>query len=134
MSKIDLWSGVELKLQHAQFFYGKMSSSLNPPERTGWNVALESTGAILDTGWQRSLYPYLDAFLAMTRSVPEIINCCFGKDTAPNMASWFCDLDVDEQKRREEFSAQFRMTFAAGASATSLFSNWVLTTLIAALM
>jgi hypothetical protein len=76
----ELWAGIALKLEYARFHLDRMWRSLEPPERTQMNVALEASGAIIDTGWQRSFYPYFDAFLTAARSVPEIINACFGAD------------------------------------------------------
>jgi hypothetical protein len=64
-----LWAGVELKLQYAEFHLQMMGRSLDLPKPT----ALEAYGMIRDTGWQRSLYAYFDAFLSTARSVPEII-------------------------------------------------------------
>jgi hypothetical protein len=71
-----LWAGVELKLQSAEFFFEMMGRSLQPPKQTSINVALQASGAIIDTDWQRSFYAYLDAFLSTARSVPEIIQSC----------------------------------------------------------
>jgi len=113
----ELWSGVELKVSHAEFFLDMMGKSLQGPERTQHNVALEASGAIIDNGWQRSFYAYLDAFLAMTRSVPEIINACFGHDDRgpAEMRRWFDALPAEERERRNRFTADFddrRETFA----------------------
>jgi hypothetical protein len=103
-----LWAGVEIKLQHAEFHLEKMSRSLEPPERTQLNVALQASGAILDTGWQRTFYAHLDAFLSAARSVPEIIQCCFGEDQANReMKDWFGKLSGSERTRRQEFRKQF---------------------------
>jgi hypothetical protein len=115
LSETDkLWHGVNLKLEHAAFFQNKMSRSLQP-DRTPTSAVQESAGAIVGNDWQRSFYAYLDAFLAMARSVPEIINCCFGKDKQnKEMAQWFQALDADEQRRREEFTREFE---AVGYSA-----------------
>jgi hypothetical protein len=70
-------------------------------------VALQAGGAILGNLWQRSFYPRLDAFFAVTRSVPEIITCCFGHDRSPVMATWFASLDKTEQARHDKFSKEF---------------------------
>ena len=51
-----------------------------PPELDAHTGAMLAAGAIVDTGWERSLYAHFDAFLVALRSVPEIIQCCFGKD------------------------------------------------------
>ena len=104
-----LWAGVELKLQNAEFFFEMMGRSLQPPKQTSINVALQASGAIIDTDWQRSFYAYLDAFLSTARSVPEIIQCCFGVDLGhPEMKKWFNTLPADEQDRRHEFKKAFQ--------------------------
>lgn len=108
----DLWSGVDLKSQYASFFLQEMSSSLQPPEQTANNVVLESAGAIVGNLWQQSFYPNFDAFLAMARSIPEIILSCFGDPTleaAPKkVRKWFNALPPAEKKRREAFSLEFK--------------------------
>ena len=106
--KEKLWAGVELKLENARFHFEKTGQSLEPPENTQMNVALQSAGAIIDKGWQRSFYAHLDAFLSTARSVADIINCCFGHDTAPPMKNWFNNLTPDEQGRRKKFSGDFK--------------------------
>ncbi len=75
------------------------------------NVALQPTGAIVDTCWQQAFYAYLDAFLTMARSVPEIISACFGKDFSPAMKDWFNGLPTPETDRRKTFSSQFKTTY-----------------------
>jgi len=107
----QLWAGVELKLENARFHLRGMEQSLRPPEPTHMNVALQAAGAIIDTGWQRSFYAYLDAFLSTARSVAEVINCCFGHDKAPKMKKWFENLSPDEQARRREFSKRFKKIY-----------------------
>jgi hypothetical protein len=108
----ELWAGVELKLQNAEFHLQQMGRSLEPPEQTHWNVALQASGAIIDTGWQRSFYAYFDAFLSAARSVPEIIQCCFGVDLGhPTMKTWFKSLPVSEQTRRKGFRRQFKIDY-----------------------
>jgi len=105
----ELWAGVELKIQNAEFFLEQMGKALLPPDRTPMNIALESTGAIIETRWQRSFYANLDAFLAMVRSVPEIIQACFGADLGSReMKAWFNRLTPAEQTRRKNFAAQFK--------------------------
>ncbi len=110
----ELWVGVELKLQYAEFHLRQMERSLQPPERTATNVALEASGAILDTGWQRSFYACLDAFLVAARSVPEVIQCCFGADRGhPVVRDWFDSLPSAERNRRNAFRDQFKGTHDA---------------------
>ena len=104
-----LWAGVELKLRNAEFHFDMMGRSLQPPERTAHNVALQASGAIIDTGWQRSFDAYLDAFLSTARSVPEIIQCCFGVDCGSReMKDWFKKRPADEQDRRHAFKKAFK--------------------------
>lgn len=107
-----LWAGVHLKLLHADFHLQRMEQSLEPPERTATNVALQAAGAILGTGWQRSFYAHLDAFLSAARSVPEIVQCCFGVDEGhPDMRSWVAKLPANEKKRRQKFKQQFKPAY-----------------------
>jgi hypothetical protein len=104
-----LWAGVELKADHAAFFLERMERALAPPERTQSNVAMEASGAVIGTNWQRSLYAYLDAFLAMTRSVPEVTEAYFGADEGSKvMRDWLGGLAPDEQDRRKQFSKAFK--------------------------
>lgn len=102
----ELWSGIDLKIEHAEFFLEQMTKALLPPERTSFNVANHSSGMIQSTNWQRSFYAYLDAFLAMARSIPEIITVCFGADRV--MQKWLSTLSPAETERRERFSTQFQ--------------------------
>ena len=118
-----LWAGVELKLQNAEFFFEMMGRSLQPPKQTSINVALQASGAIIDTDWQRSFYAYLDAFLSTARSVPEIIQCCFGVDLGhPEMKKWFNTLPADEQDRRHEFKKAFQPALRWLSCAPSRYS------------
>jgi hypothetical protein len=104
----DLWAGVNVKNKYAAFHLLRMWRSLDPPERTHMNAVLEASGAILDTAWQQSFYPHFDAFLTASRSVPEIINACFGTDTGSReMREWYQTLDQEEKHRRSEFTRQF---------------------------
>jgi hypothetical protein len=94
----ELWAGVELKATNADFFLDQMGRSLQPLGRT----------ADMPMQWERALYANLDAFLAMGRSVPEVIKCCFGEDTSNRlMRDWFNALDAAERNRRHMFSSQF---------------------------
>jgi hypothetical protein len=103
-----LWAGVELKLQNAEFHFDMMGRSIQPPEQTAINVALQASGAIIGTGWHRS-FAYFDAFLSTARSVPEIIQCCFGVDCGhPEMREWFKTRPADERDRRHEFKKEFK--------------------------
>jgi hypothetical protein len=104
-----LWAGVERKLQDAQFSLDEMGKSLQPPERPHMNVVQQSTGAIIDTRWQDSFYAHVDTFLAKVRSVPGVIESCFGADCGSRpMKVWFDALPFAEQTRRQTFSDQFQ--------------------------
>ena len=104
-----LWAGVDRKLEKARSDLADMAKSLRPPERTHMTVVLESTGAIVGKDWQSSFYSQVDNFLIAVRSVPSIIEACFGADrVGPVMTAWWDGLPPDEQQRREDFSAQFR--------------------------
>jgi len=116
----ELWAGAELKVSHAEFYLEQMASALQPPGRTAMNAAIQSTGAIIDPRWQRAFYAHLDAFLAMARSVPEVIECCFGNDRVISGKPWYGTLAPDEQSRRQTFSTQF-------AASRNAFSNHPLT-------
>ena len=96
-----------MKIEYSAFHLDRMGQSIQPPERNHHNVALEASGVIIDTGWQRSIYAYFDAFLSAARSVPEILQCCFGHDPNNRMKAWFEDLTADERRRRDEFSDRF---------------------------
>jgi hypothetical protein len=67
----------------------------------------QSTGATTDARWQ-SFYAHVDTFLTKARSVPEIIESCFGADRVLMQTEWFRQLPVDEQTRRKKFSRRFR--------------------------
>ena len=102
----DLRAGVDVKQGYAEFFLEEMTRSLQPPKGA---AVLEAAGAIVDTQWQRSFYPNLDAFLAMARSIPEIIQACFGADLGSRpMKLWFGALPPDARTRRKKFSAGFK--------------------------
>lgn len=75
-----LWAGVDRKLEKARSDLADMAKSLRPPERTHMTVVLESTGAIVGKDWQSSFYSHVDNFLIAVRSVPSIIEACFGAD------------------------------------------------------
>jgi hypothetical protein len=109
-----LWAGPSFKLESALFHYTKMVQACTPPELDAHTAAMLAAGAIVDTGWQRYLYPHFDAFLVALRSVPEIIQCCFGKDVQnKKMKQWWDGLPPDEQARRIAFSSQYDSAYQA---------------------
>lgn len=106
-----LWAGVDLKLEYASFHLRQMIKAVDPPRWTTYEVAAQAAGAIIDTGWQRKVYPSLDAFLVTTRCVSELIKCCFGADVGHwKVRNWFDTLDPAEQARRRVFHARFAKT------------------------
>jgi hypothetical protein len=48
-----LWASVELKLVYAEFHFDMMGRAIQPPKQNSIYVALQASGAIIDTGWQR---------------------------------------------------------------------------------
>ena len=89
-----------------------MGKALQPPERTRYTVALESSGGLVGANWHRAFYAYFDAFLSAARSTPELIRCCFGVDDATKqMRDWFKGLDLDERQRQKRASSKVRMSF-----------------------
>jgi hypothetical protein len=114
----ESWAAAEIKLQYASFHYLEMQRSLQRREMTTMDVAQMTAGAIPGYNWQQSFYPHFDAFLAAARSVPMIIETCFGADYGGPRAirNWLKDignLDPDELCRRKEFSKQFKSHHAA---------------------
>ncbi|RZI42394.1 hypothetical protein EGT07_14380 [Herbaspirillum sp. HC18] len=109
-----MWDGVDFKFDNASLFYDNMVRSLQPAIQGRTSVVLVSSpGTAIGTQWQRELYANFDAFLAMARSVPEIINFCFGKDASCDnkknpMHGWFNSLDATERTRRTDFSSDFK--------------------------
>jgi hypothetical protein len=109
----ELWAGVQLKLDNAEFHLAQMGRSIQGPERTGHTVAMEAAGAIVGNLWQQSFYAHLDAFLSAARSVPEVIKWCFGVDQNPRVKPRFDQLPAGELDRRNEFMKQFRAPYDA---------------------
>jgi hypothetical protein len=105
-----LWQGVDHKIAEAHDAWGEMWRSLHPPEHVSRNIARNlAAGNLIDIGWQDKLYGNVDTFLAKTRSVPWIIEACFGQDLGSlEMRNWWATLAADEQRRRASFSRRFR--------------------------
>ena len=75
------------------------------PERTTLGVVQESTGAIFGNLWQLPFWAHLDAFLSATKSIAEIIGCCFGVDRT--LEGWVEQRSPDERSRRKKFQNLF---------------------------
>jgi|SRR5437764_3492327 len=104
----DLWSAVEHKLAGAEFFFREMGKDIVPPYLNNPQLAaIAATGTIVHNPWQEKFYHHLDAFLAMARSIPEIIRCCFGIDPDRRMRPWISSLNPSEVMRRRNFQSQF---------------------------
>jgi hypothetical protein len=80
-----LWAGVGRKISNARSSLGEMGRSLQHDRRAEARASAASVPVGMPTGWEESFYTALDAFLMTARSVPEVINCCFGEDRSPQM-------------------------------------------------
>lgn len=106
----DLWQGVDFKLAEAEFFLDRMGTVLIPPRASDptWHPAYSSNGA----RWQPDFYFYLDAFIAAARSIPDVVQKCFGWDPH-SKSDWPEALDDDEKLRRDAFQAEFGKHYLA---------------------
>jgi hypothetical protein len=101
----DLWANVHQKIEEARRAYDQMGTSLRPREG---HQRLEAAGAMAEHNWQESFWSAVGSFLVTVRSVPLIIEACFGKDLGhARMKKWFASLTADEQLRRKNFSTEF---------------------------
>lgn len=103
------WPNIQFKLGEVGFFLGKMRQSVTPardrPELQGYYASYSSPGTTVVTLWQPQLYYYFDAFLAATRSIPDIIQAWYGWDArvwqGKQLPPW-------ERDRRKQFQEKFR--------------------------
>lgn len=103
----ELWDGVEFKLSQAAFFLEQMGKTLVPPRAGhGWHPAYGPPVA----RWQPDFYYHLDAFIVAARSVPDVIQKCFGWDKK-SKDEWPRPLDREEIDRRKQFQADFSALF-----------------------
>jgi hypothetical protein len=100
----ELWQGIDFKLAEAHFFLDRMGKTLLPPQHSDrrWH---QSYGPAV-AQWQPDFYFYLDAFIGATRSVPDVIQKCFGWDWR-SKGEWPQPPDSDEVGRRDKFQAEF---------------------------
>jgi hypothetical protein len=103
----ELWAGVEVKLENATHHLDQMSQSLQEPPRTGHWVAMTGSSGGFGPNWHRHFYASLDAFLSATKSVGQIIMCCFGADDHPDLVP-LSSLPAEQQDRRRKFQRQFK--------------------------
>ena len=109
-TQADFWPAVDTKLEHAFYFYVQMTRVFDR-DRSAYVGYSSASPTITITNWQTRLFANLDAFLAMTRSVPDIIQASFGWDRV--LEAWLKTLGPNEQKRRQDFAAQFKPTLEA---------------------
>jgi hypothetical protein len=89
---MSLWAGADLKLEYAGFHYFEMCRAVG---RTSL-----------------PLYAHFNAFLSAARSIPEIIQCCFGVDRGHKvMETWFDGLNPTEQDQRRLFKSRFAKAY-----------------------
>jgi hypothetical protein len=105
----ELWQGIQFKLAEAQFFLDQMGKVLVPPERSPLSSP-RSWGE--PARWQPDFYFYLDAFLGAARSVPDVIQKCFGWDCR-SKDKWPQPLDAEETDRRKKYQAEFTALYGA---------------------
>ena len=103
-----LWAGPELKREYAHFHLGTMIRVLGPADWTDDQTVQLNSGAIVDRGQQPTLYPHFDAFLGAVHAIPDVIQCCFGRDKFGDLRLWFKALSPGEQARRKEFSRRLK--------------------------
>jgi hypothetical protein len=104
-----LWQGIEFKLREAEFFLDRMGKVLVPPRIADphWHPAYGLSAA----AWQPDFYFYLDAFIGAARSIPDVVQKCFGWDER-SKNEWPSPLGPDEIDRRKEFQARFTDTYS----------------------
>jgi len=105
----ELWKGTEFKLDEARFFLERMGAVLVPDQ-----TRHPAYGPSM-TRWQPDFYYYFDAFLGATRSVPDVIQKCFGWDPH-STTKWPILPDDDETSRRTEFQNGFTDLYRAFAA------------------
>jgi|RhiMetdeSRZDD1v2_1073273.scaffolds.fasta_scaffold105132_3 hypothetical protein len=101
----ELWMGVEFKLKEARFFLDQMGAVLVSHYRhPAYGPSVIK--------WQPDFYFYLDAFLGATRSIPDVIQKCFGLDPH-STKDWPQPLDEEESGRRKTFQGEFTSRYRA---------------------
>jgi hypothetical protein len=64
----DLWVGIDLKIQHADFHFDGMNKALQSPKRPPYTVA-----ALIGRNWHTAFYAHLDAFLSRVCNIARRI-------------------------------------------------------------
>src|SRR5262249_40120374 len=93
----------------------KTWNAISPPwQRSGYTsfqaAVLSQPGTVLSHLWQDDFDRDLKAFLAATRSIPDIIETHFGCDK-PKKNTWLQGLDPKEIQRRRTFRREFEKRF-----------------------
>jgi hypothetical protein len=102
----DFWMPIYAKLESAAGHLEQASRAISPESLPPHYVAIQSMGAIVSNpNWQRQLHSALSAFLVDCRSVPDIIQSCFG---AYRNQKWVSMRPLDEAQRRVEFQDRFK--------------------------
>jgi Protein of unknown function (DUF2934) len=107
----ELWAGVGRRISNARSSLAEMVHSLQNDPRAEARAIAAGVPVGMPTGWEESFYAALDAFVTTARSVPEVINCCFGHDRSAQMRDWFSGRPPAEKARRQTFSTNFRDDF-----------------------
>jgi hypothetical protein len=107
----QLWAGAEFKAAEAEYFLDRMGKVLLPRRLDpSWHPAYHG-----DAGpcWQPDFYYYFDAFLGAARSVPDVIQKCFGDDRPKD---WSPPLGSEEVERRKRFQIEFEPLYRGFAA------------------
>jgi hypothetical protein len=106
----ELWQGIDFKLAEAAFFLDRMGKVLVPQ----WvNDPMGHPGYRHSAAhWQPDFYFYLDAFIGATRSIPDVIQKCFGWDKHSEK-KWPQPPDNHEIDRRKRFQSAFTRLYVA---------------------
>jgi hypothetical protein len=100
----DCWTNIEEKLESAGRHLTQANREINP-EWGPQYVAIQCTGAkVSDPRWRAKLSSDISAFVTDCRSIPDIIESCFGVDSN----KWVKTLAPDEQRRRRKFQKSFK--------------------------
>jgi hypothetical protein len=101
----DCWESIEKKLESAESHLREAGRAINP-ELPSQMVAAQLAGGVdvSDLRWRENLSSHVSAFLVDCRSVPDLIQSCFGVDSN----KWVKTLAPDEQRRRKRFQKFLR--------------------------
>jgi hypothetical protein len=103
----DPWSAIQSKLASAGTHLLQANKVIFPPRLSTHYVAIQSSpGAIVSNpNWRQQLHSHLTGFLVDCRSIPDVIQSYFGRDSRKK--KWLSGLPPDESKRRALFQNAF---------------------------